>query len=259
MKTETILLSEVDKKLEGFKKQEIYYRGNLGLLNKKRVTIVGSRRASYYAKKVAFELGRGFAKRGYAIISGGAMGVDIESQKGAGAQSSICVLGSGLGEQYPKTNLYFFKEIEKQGLMLSLYEDSFKGSRWSFVVRNRLMVALGEFLIVVEAEKDSGSMQSAKYALEIGKKIFVPSCRIYESEGTRALIKRNDASVFFDIEEFLGNFGKIESVENDSFFSFCKKSPSLEEAIKKFGERVFEAEIEGSIKIKQGRVFLTKE
>ena len=134
----------------------------------------------------------------------------------------------------------------------------FKATPWSFVVRNELVVALGDILIVAEAELGSGSMRSIEYALKMGKEIFVFPQRLGESGATNKLLKEGKAKAIYDIDEFCSGFGNIESEDiiEDNFTLFCKKNPTYDEALEKFPDKVFEAELSGEIKIENGLVTL---
>jgi DNA processing protein len=192
------------------------------------------------------------------VVSGAAMGVDTIAHEGAGASNTIAVVANGLDIRYPVINQNLIEHIENEGLMLSQFNDGFRATGWSFVVRNEVVVALGEILIVAEADLNSGSMRSVEFAQKMGKKIFVFPHRLGESSGTQELLADNEASAIYDIEAFASSFGTevSETVPKDDFFYFCQKSPTVDESIEKFGERVYEAELEGIITIQQGIVRL---
>ena len=101
-------------------------------------------------------------------------------------------------------------------------------------------------------------MKSAHYALKMGREIFVLPQRLGESEGTTSLLKRGEARAIYDIESFVSRFGREPAVEmsKDHFFYFCQSNPTLDEAVKKFGERVYEAELEGKIVVENGKIFI---
>ncbi len=128
-----------------------------------------------------------------------------------------------------------------------------------FLVRNELVVALGDILIVTEAELDSGSMRSVEYALKMGKKIFVLPQRLGESSGTNTLLNTMQATAIHDIEIFVSRFGQTadDAIEKDDFFYFCQTAPTFDESINAFGDRVYEAELEGFITIQNGIVRLS--
>jgi len=235
---------------------ELFYKGNLALLQRPKVSIVGTRRASNYTRHFTYALAKALAQRGVCIVSGAAMGVDAIAHEGAGAKNTIAVVANGLDIRYPVINRELIEGIEKKGLMLSQFNDKFRATGWSFVVRNELVVALGDILIVTEADLGSGSMRSVEYALKMGKKIWVLPHRLDESLGTNALLLEGKAKVIQDIEVFASRFGQAaqnESVKDD-FFYFCQTSPTFDETLEKFGDRVYEAELEGNITIHNGIV-----
>jgi DNA processing protein len=244
--------------LESMKKypKSLTYIGNLDLLKRPKVSIVGTRRPSRYTQQSTYALARALAKRGVCVVSGAAMGVDAIAHEGAGADNTIAVVANGLDIRYPVVNKNIIESIENNGLMISQFNDGFRATGWSFVVRNELVVALGDMLIVTEAALDSGSMRSVEFAIKMGKPIYVLSHRIDESLGTNQLLKNNEATVIYDIEQFVSAFGE-EAQDNrikDDFFYFCQTSPTFDACVDKFGDRVYEAELEGIITIHQGIV-----
>jgi DNA processing protein len=236
----------------------LYLKGDSRLLARPKVSIVGTRRPSAYTRQMTYELARALSKRGVCIVSGAAMGVDAIAHQGAGADNTIAVMATGIDIRYPAVNRDLIESIEKEGLTLSQFEPGFKATAWSFVLRNELVVALGELLIVTEADEDSGSMRSVEYALEMEKKIYVLSQRIGESRGTNRLLREGLAEMICDIEAFASKFGKavVDDIVKDDFFYFCQNTPTLDEAIDAFGDRVYEAELEGMIEIENGIVRL---
>ena len=204
-------------------------------------------------------LAQALTKRGVCVVSGAAMGVDAIAHEGAGVENTIAVVANGLDIRYPVVNQKLIEAIENNGLILSQFKDNFRATGWSFVVRNELVVALGDILIVTEADLGSGSMRSVEYALKMGKEIFVLSHRIDESLATNALLNEEKATAIHDIESFVSRFGQVpqEELAKDDFFYFCQNSPTFDESIEKFGERVYEAELEGLITIQQGIVRLS--
>ena len=246
--------------LEAMKRypSELFYRGNLALLDRPKVSIVGTRRPSHYTRQFTYNIAQALAKRGVCVVSGAAMGVDAIAHSGAGENNTIAVVANGLDIRYPTVNRSLIESIENGGLVLSQFNDGFRATGWSFVVRNELVVALGEMLVVTEASLDSGSMRSVEYALRMGKEIFVLSHRLDESLGTNRLLLEGKATPIYDIEEFASRFGQVptSNIEKDEFFYFCQKSPTLDEAIAKFGSRIYEAELEGLVTIHDGIVRL---
>ncbi len=246
--------------LENIKKYppELYYRGDLSLLKRPKVSIVGTRTPSLYTQQMTREIARALSARGVCIVSGAAMGVDALAHEAAGTNNTIAVLGCGLDIRYPVINSELIASIETNGLLLSPFNDGFRATNWSFVVRNEIVVALGEILVVTEADLKSGSLRSVEYAQRMGRKIYVLPHRIGESRGTHGLIMRSEAEVIWDVEAFASQFGTsvANNVVKDDFFYFCQKMPTLDEALSVFGDRVYEAELEGIIAVENGLIRL---
>jgi len=234
--------------------KHIYGKGNLSLLNRPKVSIVGTRRPSSYTRQMIYNLSKELSSRGICIVSGGAMGVDAIAHQGAGSNNTISVMATSLDIRYPKVNQGLIKDIENNGLTLSQFPPTFKATSWSFVLRNEIVVALGDFLIVAEADINSGSMRSVQYAINMGKKIFVLPHRLGESMATNKLLEDGIATPIYNIESFASQFGQSvnESIIRDDFFYFCQTEPTLDSAISKFGDKVYEAELEGIIIIENG-------
>ncbi len=237
---------------------ELSYAGDLELLNRVKVSIVGSRKTSKYSRELTHKLSSALAKVGVCVVSGGAMGVDAVAHLGAGASNTISVLPCGINIKYPAVNKNLLTDIQNNGLLLSQFKENDKARPWSFVVRNELVVALGEVLVVAEAELDSGSMRSIEFALSMGKEIFVFPHRLGESSATNKLLKEGKAKAIYDIVSFVSRFGSLDAseVEVDEFRLFCQTSPTYEEALSKFPSRVFEAELNAEIEVRNGKVFL---
>jgi DNA processing protein len=256
-----VSISKHIKALENMKKypNELYAIGNQVLLERPKVSIVGTRRPSSYTKQFTYALAQALGKRGVCVVSGVAMGVDAIAHNGAKPENTIAVVANSLDVRYPAVNRSLIESIEQEGLMLSQFPSTFKATPWSFVVRNELVVALGDVLIVTQADEKSGSMRSVEFALKMGKEIYVLPQRIDESLGTNRLIKEGLAKPIYNIEEFADNYGvspQNDSVEKDDFFYFCQTVPTLDTAIEKFNSRVYEAELEGIIAIENGLIRL---
>jgi len=236
--------------------KQIFYDGDLELLNRVKISVVGSRRPTKYSRLEIQKLSSSLSKSGICTVSGGAMGIDAVAHAGAGASNTIAVLPCGIDIRYPSVNKNLLNEIQKNGLLLSQFDPGFRSTPWSFVVRNELVVALGDVLVVGEAELNSGTMRSVEFAIKMKKEIFVLPQRVGESEGSNRLLKDNIAKAIYDIDEFIARFStdKKLHVKTDAFLDFCKTNPSYEEALKLHKEKIFEAELNGEIEIVNGRV-----
>lgn len=238
---------------------ELYYGGNLELLQKTKISIVGSRKPGKYSRMLIQNISSSLSKAGVCIVSGGAMGIDAVAHLSAGSLNTISVLPCGLNIKYPAINKKLLSDIEENGLLLSQFKEDFRATPWSFVVRNELVVALGEVLIVAEAEIGSGSMRSIEFALKMGKEIYVLPQRLGESGATNELLRTKKAKAIYDIDEFVAKFSNnIEVVDKKSneFIEYCKTNPTYEEALKRYSSRVFEAELLGEIRVENGIIRL---
>jgi len=233
---------------------QIYYNGDTEILKRPKVSIVGTRRPSTYTKQQTFDIAKALSARGVAVVSGAAMGVDAIAHTGAGADSTIAVLATGIDIRYPAVNRNLIADIESRGLTLSQFDIGFRATAWSFVLRNELVVALGDILVVTEADIDSGSMRSVEYALAMDKEIYVLAQQIGHSMGTSELLRKGLAKPIYHIEDFASMFGDetVSASYRDEFYYFCQKHPTLDSAIEQFGQRVYEAELEGIISVEGG-------
>ena len=250
------------KELENMKKypKELYFIGNTQLLKRKKISIVGTRRPSNYTKEFTYKLASKLSQNGICIVSGAAMGVDSIAHSGAGVNNTIAVVANGLDIRYPSVNKNQIIEIEKNGLIISSFKEGEKARLYSFVQRNEIVVALGDKLIVTQADLNSGSMTSVEFAIKQNKEIFVLPHRINESLATNELIKKGLAKAIYDIDEFIedivgvGLFGFENSF--DEILEYCKTSPLYDEALQKYPEKILEYELDGKIKIANGKIFL---
>ncbi|MDD5373414.1 MAG: DNA-protecting protein DprA [Sulfurimonas sp.] len=237
----------------------LFYDGNLELLKRTKISIVGSRKPTKYSREIIQKLSSALSKNGVCIVSGGAMGIDAVAHAGAGSSNTIAVLPCGIDIRYPAVNKNLLNDIQKNGLLLSQFEEGFCATPWSFVVRNELVVALGDVLVVGEAEIDSGTMRSVEFALKMKKEIFVLPQRLGESSGTNLLVKEQRAKVIYDIDEFVTKFSankNLQSPKMDDFIEFCTANPTYDEALAKYPQKVFEAELSGEIEIIGGKIFV---
>ena len=171
----------------------LYAIGDVSLLNKKSISIVGTRNPTTYGKLVCEKFTRELSESGLVTISGLAYGIDTLVAKAtldAGGKT-IAVLAGGLDSIYPASNKGLAdKIVEKGGLLISEYRPHIKPVQYAFINRNRIVSALGLGTLIIEAAKTSGTMSTAKHALEQGRELFVVPGNInsLQSEGTNNLI-----------------------------------------------------------------------
>jgi len=221
---------------------KLFYKGDISLLNTPKVAIVGTRRPSKYTKEITALLSSKLSLK-YTIVSGGALGVDAISHQNA--KKTIMVSPAGIETIYPKTNKNLIENIINNHLLISEYEGNYLPKAYNFIYRNRIVVDISDFLIITEADINSGSMRSFEWAKKFNKKVFVLPHRIGESNGTNYLAKTNQAEVIWDIDEFIFSLG-IE--ENSKIMDF-------NDAILKYGDKLYEMELEGVVKIKNNKVY----
>ncbi len=172
----------------------LYVKGNIDVLNKKGIAIVGCRDFSEYGENCAKYFGYNLARNDILIISGLAKGIDSFSHIGAlGANGkTVAVLGNGLDSVYPKENVELAKMIvSKGGAIISEYPLGTKPLKMNFPARNRIVSGMSRGVLVVEAKEKSGTLITVDFALEQGRDIFVIPGNINSknSVGTNRLIK----------------------------------------------------------------------
>lgn len=198
--------------------KELFVTGEnlINLLQRPCVTIVGSRRVTTYGKAVTAKLAGDLARAGVVVISGLAIGVDGIAHKAAleAGGISIAVLPSGLDEIYPAHHHQLAMHIVKQGgALVSEYPEGTPAFKWNFVERNRIAAGLCDALLVTEAAQKSGTLHTARFALEQGKDVLAVPGNITSptSAGTNNLI-RTGATPITCTEDILHVLG-IESFQ----------------------------------------------
>lgn len=253
-------VSAVIPELESMKRypEQLYYRGSLQLLNRPKISIVGTRRPNPYTRSMTFELSKKLSISGMTVVSGAAMGVDRIAHEGSGAANTVAVLPCGIDIAYPAANTQLIRSIETHGLSISPFDPGFAAREWSFVVRNEIVVALGSALIVAEADIGSGSMRSVEYALQMGKPIYVLPHRLRESMATHRLVAEGKAAVISDIDAFVAQISRVshQAITDSPFIAFCRNAPAYEEVMAKFSGEIFEAELNGTVEVRNGRVYV---
>ncbi len=171
----------------------LYVRGSFVPEDRIAIAIVGSRFASPYGKGVARDLARGLAEKGVAIVSGLARGIDAEAHRAALAAGgrTVAVLGSGLDIIYPSEHKSLAAEIPAHGAVVSEFSLGSKPDAMHFPYRNRVISGLTLGTVVVEAAENSGSLITARCALEQNREVFaVPGpITTSRSRGSHRLIK----------------------------------------------------------------------
>ena len=152
----------------------LYFRGDASLLTKPQLAVVGSRRASANGRELARQLAGELAAAGLVITSGMARGIDAAAHRGTlrGGGKTIAVLGTGLDIIYPRGHGELAEAIASAGLLLSEFSLGSGPTRLSFPQRNRIISGLALGVLVVEASARSGSLITARYAVEQNREVF---------------------------------------------------------------------------------------
>ena len=171
----------------------LFLRGNAELLHTPSAAIVGSRHATPQAMRIAKDFGRALSEKGIPVVSGMASGIDTAAHQGAlqADGSTIAVWGTGIDRIYPPSNKNLAYEIAEKGLIVSEFPLDTRPFAGNFPRRNRLIAALSQLTLVVEAALESGSLITAKLAAEMGREVMaVPgSIDNPHSKGCHKLIK----------------------------------------------------------------------
>jgi DNA processing protein len=153
--------------------------GDLTLLERRRIGVVGSRKASALAMRESFALGRLLAETGFSVVSGGALGCDIAAHQGVLAARllpppAVCVFAGGLSALYPRRNEWVFRQLRGQGGLLASERFWWAYCRpIDFPARNRIIAGLSEMVVVMQATQRSGALITARLALDQGRDVAV--------------------------------------------------------------------------------------
>jgi len=188
----------------------VWTRGRASALEMHAVAIVGSRAASPYALSVAEQLARDLAARGLAIVSGLARGVDSAAHRGAIAAGgvTIAVLGSGVDRIYPAEHAALAREIDERGAVMSELVPGTPPAPFFFPLRNRIISGLSRAVVVVEANEKSGSLITARSALEQGRDVLAVPGNVLtgRNRGAHALL-RDGARIVESADDILEELG----------------------------------------------------
>ena len=175
------------------------------------VAVVGARACSGYGARVARTLARDLAAAGVTVVSGLARGIDGEAHRGAldADGRTLAVLGCGIDRDYPAANAELARRIAETGGIVSEYEPGTEPAPWRFPARNRIIAALADAVVIVEARSRSGALITVDLAMEIGRPIYAVPGEITSalSEGTNDLLRHGWATAItsaLDVLEALG-------------------------------------------------------
>ena len=189
----------------------LYYKGNIKLLNTRKIAVVGTRKATGYGKMACERITEGLVDAGITTVSGLALGIDAIchnrtlEKKG----STVAVIGSGMDVIYPRINRGLWEKIEKEGLIISEYPLGTEPTNFNFPMRNRIIVGISRGVVVVESQERGGSLITAGIALEESRDVFAIPGDMFSpsSQGCNTLIKRSQAKLITDVQDIFDEYG----------------------------------------------------
>ena len=191
------------------KPKMLYYYGKWPEGRIKTVAIVGARKNTKYGEEIAYKLAKALGERGIIVISGLAYGIDSIAARGCldGGGKTIAILGTEIERIYPTEHIPLAEKIvDKGGVIASEYHlgDDLGKHRASFLFRNRIISALADIVVVVEAREKSGSLNTASHAISQGKDLFAVPGDINRqtSQGCNRLIM-SGANPLLSVDDFI--------------------------------------------------------
>ena len=195
--------------------QILYVKGNISLLNKPSIAIVGSRNYSEYGKKMAKKFTKGLVNEGFAIVSGLARGIDSFAHEECinSGGKTIAVIAGGFNYIYPEENKKLYEKILRTGgCIITEYPPDVEAKKEYFPTRNRIISGLSLGTLVIEASFRSGTSITARYCMQQNRKLFcIPnSIESKNATGTNNLIKRG-ANLVTKVEDIIQTIGTINN------------------------------------------------
>ena len=191
----------------------LYCKGNISLLNSECLGVVGTRRATKYGKDICNKFVKDIATEKITIVSGLAEGIDTCAHKACleVGGKTIAVLGGGLLNIYPTSNIALAEEIvDKGGLLISEYKPSEQSLTYHFPIRNRIIAGLSRGIFVVEATEKSGSMHTKNYSIDYNREVFILPGRVNDiySLGCNKCIQNGQGRIVLSSSDIIECFGK---------------------------------------------------
>lgn len=197
----------------------LYVKGDLSLLNQTCISIIGTRNCTLYGKEMAERISHDLVKQNILIISGLARGIDTAAHIGALTENKTCaVIGSGFNHIYPKENIRLAQQIP---LLISEYPPHVPPQKFHFPQRNRIVSALSDGIVMIEAPLKSGAMITVDIGEKLGKPIFTIPGRIDNEQflGNHSLLKQKKAHLIENYKDILLHLNKTIIDKAPSFQS----------------------------------------
>jgi DNA processing protein len=189
----------------------LFVRGNMNLLSRPQIAVVGSRNPSTLGRETAFQFAKALSAHGFVISSGLALGIDASGHEGAlqGQGLTVAVVGTGPDRIYPAANKKLAMQIVEQGAIVTELPPGSPAKAHHFPRRNRIISGLSRGLLVVEAARESGSLITARLALEQNREVFAIPGSIHNplARGCNALI-REGAKLVETVQDILEELGQ---------------------------------------------------
>lgn len=254
----------------------LFYRGDINILDDmKSIAIVGARNCTSYGEDFTKVLMNYLSNFEVNIISGGAMGVDSLSHRYAlkYGLKTTAVFGCGIDVVYPKSNYKLFKDIAENGVLLSEFHPGTKPFSYNFPIRNRIISGLSSGVIAVEGGENSGTMITAKEALNQGKIVFAlpgsffsknsVGCNKIIKEGAIPIVSMEDIALELGLEK-KKNIKSIRDKNRNKIFNIISDNPiSIDELIRlgniditMLYELLFELQLDNSILCLSGNYYV---
>lgn len=183
----------------------LFVRGDIGVLSRRRVGVVGTRNATAAGRATAFAIGEAMSASGVAVVSGLARGIDGAAHRGvrAAGGAAIAVVGSGIDVPYPRQHRELWEWVATDGLLISEWPPGSEPQSWHFPLRNRILAALSEVVVVVESRERGGSLITAGLAHERGITVLAVPGSIHHraATGTNQLIADKIAGMITSIDD----------------------------------------------------------
>ena len=199
-------------------REKLYTRGDhlADALASPTVAIVGARACTSYGAHVARRLASDFAAAGVTVVSGLARGIDAEAHRGSldANGHTVAVLGCGIDRDYPRAHAELARQIAAAGAVVSEYQPGIEPAPWRFPARNRIIAALADVVVIVEARERSGALITVDLAMEIGRPIYAIPGEITSnlSQGTNQLIRQRHATLITSAADVLEDIAVKELV-----------------------------------------------
>jgi DNA processing protein len=198
--------------------ENLYFQGDLSILQASLISIVGSRKMSPYGLQVLKQWVPIFVKNGLTIVSGLAYGVDAQAHRIALEHNGKCVavMGGGLNHIYPASNLSLYKDILAQGgCGLSQFASDQSITKYNFPLRNQVVAGLVPLILIIEAGENSGTLITARAGVEYGREVFAVPGDIFRenSTGVNRLLRESIAQPATCIDDILSYYQKEGSIQ----------------------------------------------